>query len=83
MLQRALGDRWRAPAPHQEGLVKSIVGRHGFRARIDTSGHVADLYFREPFPTAITIAGLNLTMPLQAALAARPDLTSPLRLPVY
>src|SRR5204862_8064680 len=55
---------------------------HGFRARLDASGHVAELYFREPFPKEIEIAGLRLTMPLQAALTARPDLTRPMHLPV-
>ena len=30
MLARALGHRWREPAPHQEGLVKSIARVHGF-----------------------------------------------------
>ena len=39
MLQRAFGDRCRAPAPHQEGFVKSIERRHGVRARLDASGH--------------------------------------------
>ena len=83
VLARALGSRWREPAPHQEGLVKSIARVHGFQARIDTSGHIGEIYFREPFSQAFEIAGLRIGTPLQEALAKRPELKEPLRLPVY
>lgn len=82
VLARALGSRWREPAPHQQGLVLSIARVHGFRAQIDTSGHIGSIYFHEPFPN-IEIAGLRFGMPMAEALAKRPDLKDPSRLPVY
>lgn len=83
VLSRALGSRWREPAPHQEGIVKSIARLHGFQAQIDTSGHIGAIHFREPFPQAIAIMGLTLGMPLARALAQRLDLKEAFRLPVY
>lgn len=83
VLARALGHRWREPAPHQEGSVKSIARVHGFEARIEASDHIGEIYFREPFSQAFEIAGLRLGMPLKEALAKRPELKQPLRLPVY
>jgi hypothetical protein len=50
VLARALGSRWREPAPHQQGLVKSIARVLGFQAQIDTSGHIGAICFTSPFP---------------------------------
>lgn len=83
VLARALGHRWREPAPHQEGSVKSIARVHGFQARIDTSDHIGEIYFREPFSQEVEIAGLRIGMPLAEVLAKRPELKDPMRLPVY
>ena len=83
MLARALGSRWREPAPHQQGLVKSMARVHGFRAHVDTTDHVGEIYFHEPFPETIEIAGLRIGMPLAEVLAKRPELKNPMRLPAY
>jgi hypothetical protein len=83
VLARALGHRWREPAPHQEGSVKSIARVHGFQARIDTSDHIGEIYFHEPFSQDVEIAGLRIGMPLAEVLAKRPELKDPMRLPVY
>jgi hypothetical protein len=83
VLARALESRWSEPAPHQEGAVKSIAKNHGFEARIDTSGHIGAVYFREPFPQDIEIAGLRIGMPMRDALARHPELKEDFRLPVY
>jgi hypothetical protein len=83
MLARALGGRWREPAPHQQGLVKSIAQVHGFQARIDTTDHIGEIYFRAPFPETIELAGLRIGLPMAEVLAKRPDLKDPHRLPVY
>ncbi len=83
VLARSLGSRWREPGPHQEGAVKSIAQVHGFEARIDTSGHIGTITFREPFSKDIEIAGLRLGTPLTNVLAKRPDLKEGYRLPVY
>jgi len=83
ILARALGHRWREPAPHQEGLVKSIARVHGFQAQIDTSDHIGAIYFHETFPKEIEIAGLRLDTPLAEVLAKRPELKEAFRLPVY
>jgi hypothetical protein len=83
MLARALGGRWREPASHQEGAVKSIARLHGFQAQIDTSGHIGTIAFREPFSKEIEVAGLRLGMALKDVLAKRKDLKEGYRLPVY
>ncbi len=83
MLARAMGHRWREPAPHQEGMVVSIARVHGFDARIDTSDHIGTLRYRDRFPATISIAGLVIGMPAEAALTAMPQLTVAFRLPVY
>lgn len=81
VLARALGSRWREPAPHQEGLVKSIARVHGFQAQIDTSGHIGSIHFHEPFPD-IEIAGRFGMSPAEM-LAKQPELKEAMRLPVY
>jgi hypothetical protein len=83
MLARALGSRWREPAPHQEGLVKSIARVHGFQAQIDTSDHIGRIVFHDPFPNSIEIAGLRLGMRPSEVLAKQPELKEAFRLPVY
>jgi hypothetical protein len=83
VLARALGSRWREPAPHQQGLVKSIAQVHGFQAQIDTSGHIGTLYFHEPFPKDIEIAGLRFGMTPAETLKKQPGLKEAFRSPVY
>lgn len=83
VLARALGSRWREPGPHQLGLVKSIARAYGFLAQIDTSDHIGAIYFHEPFPKAIEIAGLRFGMLLAEALAKQPGLKEAFRSPVY
>lgn len=83
VLARAMGSRWREPAPHQEGMVVSIARVCGFDAQIDTSGHIGTLRYRDRFPANVSIAGLAIGMPAEAALTAMPQLTVAFRLPVY
>lgn len=83
VLARALGSRWREPAPHQQGLVQSIARVHGFQAQIDTSGHIGAIYFHEPFPKTIEIAGLRFGMSPAETLRKQPGLKEAFRLPVF
>lgn len=83
VLARAMGRRWREPAPHQEGMVVSIARVHGFDAQIDTSGHIGTLRYRDRFPATVNVAGLAIGMPADAALMAMPQLSVAFRLPVY
>lgn len=83
VLARAMGSRWREPAPHQEGSVMSISRVHGFDARIDTSGHIGALRYRDAFPETVSIFGLALGMSAETVLAKMPQLKWAFRLPVY
>jgi hypothetical protein len=56
---------------------------HGFLAQIDSSDHIGAIYFHEPFPKAVEIAGLRFGMSLAEAQAKQPELKEALRLPVY
>jgi hypothetical protein len=82
-LARLLGSRWREPPPHRQGQVKELSHRYGFEAQIDTSGHIGALTYRDPFPKTASFFGLNIDMPVVAALAAMPQLKLSFRTPVY
>jgi uncharacterized protein DUF6892 len=73
-LVAAMGARWKPPAPHDEGLVKSATLTHGFTARLDIENRIGSLDFLEPFPATGVIAGLYLGMSVEAARAALPKL---------
>jgi len=70
----AMGARWKPPALHEQGWVKSATLTHGFTARLDIDGRVASLDFQEPFPSTSAIAGLHLGMSAGAACDAVPNL---------
>jgi hypothetical protein len=82
-LARLLGIRWREPPPHRQGQVKVLSHRFGFEAQIDTSGHIGALQYHDPFPKTVSFFGLNIDMPVEAALAAMPQLSLSFRTPVY
>ncbi len=84
VLARALGSRWREPAPHQEGAVKSIAQR----ARLSGADRHLGPYRRDLFSRAISDRTSRSPACASAcrcedALAKRPELKEDFRLPVY
>ncbi len=73
-LQAALGSRWRAPAPHQGGLVDIVENSHHFTARLDVKGIVGEVRYLRQFDERLSIDGLRIGMNLDEVKAARPDI---------
>lgn len=73
-LEAALGRRWRAPAPHQGGLVDIVENSHHFRARIDVGNVVREVRYFRLFDSRFSIEGLRIGMTLEEVRAARPDI---------
>jgi hypothetical protein len=74
-LAAAMGSRWRAPGPADQGRVMALAGQHGFEAQLDITDHVARLAFHAPFPRDVPVAGLRFAMSPKEALAVQPKLT--------
>jgi hypothetical protein len=73
-LETALGRRWRAPAPHQGGLVDIVENSHHFKARIDVGNVVREVRYFRLFDSRFSIEGLRIGMTLEEVRAARPDI---------
>lgn len=79
-LQDMIGARWRAPLPHQQGLVRCVESPLSFAAQIDIHSVIRRVQFGRPwndppFGADVDIAGLRIGMSPAAAMQVVPSLS--------